>query len=464
MILAHLPRSAANRVACSVGGVSEMIRRGRGVVDGLTRDVLLARAGYRCEYCGDRLTAYELDHVLPRAKRGPDDPTNRSVTCPKCNRNKGASTEGYDFVTGQQVRLFDPRQDRWPEHFKKIEGEIVGTTPMGRATANLLFRRSVSSVSRDLNWAWARPVTSESLYLWLNEQRARRLENNFGPLSRALSRMSHSYEFMRATTTDKRNARAAAELLRLELLFTRARPNDVAAGVSCDIQAWRRESDPHFQQARLEAMSVLFGQMATLEWQRGRRTTSGRHEKMSADLMQAAVDLAPVDRRMMCRLISVRARIDSSAPVSRLFWSEVFAGDADPRMIVYGADVEIAAGRTSRHDRIATRLHDALERIGYGQGRDWARGASLRRRWWGLLLMRGEPVNEDLLRSDIQVWRKTNLHNELRELQRTFAILGDPQMRRSFQAASLRVTSLTARAPRHPALSPPRLRRATHPS
>lgn len=36
------------------------------------------------------------------------------------------------------VRLFHPRQDSWPEHFEWNGAILVGRTPVGRATVELL--------------------------------------------------------------------------------------------------------------------------------------------------------------------------------------------------------------------------------------------------------------------------------------------------------------------------------------
>jgi hypothetical protein len=43
-----------------------------------------------------------------------------------------------DPETEQLVRLFHPRTDCWPEHFEGREAEIVGKTPIGRVTVQVL--------------------------------------------------------------------------------------------------------------------------------------------------------------------------------------------------------------------------------------------------------------------------------------------------------------------------------------
>jgi hypothetical protein len=43
-----------------------------------------------------------------------------------------------DPATGELVRLFHPRRDQWNQHFARKGAEIVGLTPVGRATTKLL--------------------------------------------------------------------------------------------------------------------------------------------------------------------------------------------------------------------------------------------------------------------------------------------------------------------------------------
>ena len=53
-----------------------------------------------------------------------------------CNDYKGDRIEATDPLTGEVTRLFDPRHQRWSEHFTWTTpgDEIVGLTAMGRAT------------------------------------------------------------------------------------------------------------------------------------------------------------------------------------------------------------------------------------------------------------------------------------------------------------------------------------------
>jgi hypothetical protein len=47
---------------------------------------------------------------------------------------------GVDPKTGQRIRVFNPRSQAWADHFRWSDDllTIVGVTPTGRATVNLL--------------------------------------------------------------------------------------------------------------------------------------------------------------------------------------------------------------------------------------------------------------------------------------------------------------------------------------
>ena len=103
-----------------------------------------AAARERCGYClsPQRLVMarLEIEHIIPRSKGGNNDESNLWLSCPLCNRFKSDRTHWADDLTGQVVALFNPRTQRWSEHFQwTADGlRIVGNTPTGRATVALL--------------------------------------------------------------------------------------------------------------------------------------------------------------------------------------------------------------------------------------------------------------------------------------------------------------------------------------
>jgi hypothetical protein len=66
------------------------------------------------------------------------EPDNLALACNYCNFHKGPNIAGLDPDSGQLVPLSHPRQDHWSEHFAWEGTVIVGRTPIGRATVQLL--------------------------------------------------------------------------------------------------------------------------------------------------------------------------------------------------------------------------------------------------------------------------------------------------------------------------------------
>jgi len=57
-----------------------------------------------------------------------------------------------DPATGEVVRLFNPREDTWQEHFVFEGSEVIGITLVGRATVNLLRMNAPHRVELRGEW------------------------------------------------------------------------------------------------------------------------------------------------------------------------------------------------------------------------------------------------------------------------------------------------------------------------
>lgn len=81
-----------------------------------------------------------IEHIIPIAAGGETVEENLWLACPLCNGHKATKTENIDPETSQLVPLFNPRQEIWTDHFRwSANGiEIIGTTPIGRATVHAL--------------------------------------------------------------------------------------------------------------------------------------------------------------------------------------------------------------------------------------------------------------------------------------------------------------------------------------
>ena len=87
---------------------------------------------------------------------GNDDAANLALACRSCNLFKSNNIDCLDSETQAVVDLFHPRQDKWDEHFRVIlaSGEIIGLTPIGRATVQCL--KMNSEVQQTARRQWAR--------------------------------------------------------------------------------------------------------------------------------------------------------------------------------------------------------------------------------------------------------------------------------------------------------------------
>ena len=102
-----------------------------------------ARAQGRCEYCHLPEEAdfahYEIDHVIAEQHGDQTALENLAYACFDCNKRKGPNIASVDPQTGARTWLFNPRTDRWDNHFRlNADGTITGLTADGRATARLL--------------------------------------------------------------------------------------------------------------------------------------------------------------------------------------------------------------------------------------------------------------------------------------------------------------------------------------
>ncbi len=116
-------------------------------------------AGHRCGYClsAETLTGIPLtiEHLIPNSLGGPTEVGNLWLACWSCNLSKGARISALDPKSGRSVRLFNPREQVWQEHFAWEDSgvRIRGRTAVGRATVDALH----------LN----RPVAMDARRVWI---------------------------------------------------------------------------------------------------------------------------------------------------------------------------------------------------------------------------------------------------------------------------------------------------------
>ncbi|HEU0011667.1 MAG TPA: HNH endonuclease signature motif containing protein [Verrucomicrobiae bacterium] len=124
-------------------------------MDARLRATVAERAGNCCEYC--RLPArfsrlsHQIDHIIPQQHGGLTEPANLAFACFHCNGHKGPNLTGIDPDTGV-IKLFNPRTERWSEHFRWQGARIVGISAVGRATVAVLAMNDEIEVDRRAVW------------------------------------------------------------------------------------------------------------------------------------------------------------------------------------------------------------------------------------------------------------------------------------------------------------------------
>ena len=120
--------------------------------------VVAERAVYRCEYCHAPEAVFnfpfEVEHILPQAHGGSDDPENLALACHACNLFKSDFEMEQDEASQAEVALFHPRRDAWEQHFGvDAEGAaILGITPVGRATVARLQMNRPRHITARRRW------------------------------------------------------------------------------------------------------------------------------------------------------------------------------------------------------------------------------------------------------------------------------------------------------------------------
>jgi hypothetical protein len=106
------------------------------------RQLVIDRAQEKCEYCllhqDDVFFPHEIDHIVAEQHGGQTTSENLSLACLDCNKQKGPNIASIDPETNKLVRLFNPRQDKWDDHFRFRGVEIQAKTDIGRVTIQIL--------------------------------------------------------------------------------------------------------------------------------------------------------------------------------------------------------------------------------------------------------------------------------------------------------------------------------------
>lgn len=384
------------------------------------QDILLKRAGYKCEYCHEQLlnVGWQKEHINPK---GPDDISNLAVACARCNLNKSDRIYSDDPVSGLTVPLYNPRKDQWIKHFEFSENHLVGKTVIGRATATLLFRMTKQHLPEDLKWSPIQQIkNNEELYLYLNHLRSRRLANQFSFIENEMRNQQYQEMLQQVDAENRQIAKSAIQLISLEMLFTRSSLKDVWEGIRLAHILLKRTSTSEAKFELSKILSILLQQLATIYALKGRykeaqyfQTQASKAYSMGLPVLDKWELHHRIRYVTMLEKYNIQHVMKFCSDDIKMAIEQAQKGQLNS--LVYLADAELRS--TSKHfENVISVIDEALNACGYGQDFDFARSIVLRRRWWGLKLLAGEECNLDLLAKDIRLWLSINMHNEIREL------------------------------------------------
>ena len=106
------------------------------------RQRIAHRAHHLCEYCliheEDTFWSCEVDHIISLKHDGKTHAANLAYACAFCNRYKGSDIGSRIPKTDRFCRFFNPRTDRWCDHFQLERIVIQPLTDIGEATSRIL--------------------------------------------------------------------------------------------------------------------------------------------------------------------------------------------------------------------------------------------------------------------------------------------------------------------------------------
>ncbi len=123
---------------------------------------VIRRARNRCEYCllhqDHAASTHQVDHVIAEKHGGTTTADNLALSCTTCNRRKGSDIGALDPETRTLVPLYNPRTQKWHDHFRVENDRIVGLTPEARATVELLQLNAYERIAERAELVRAKPL------------------------------------------------------------------------------------------------------------------------------------------------------------------------------------------------------------------------------------------------------------------------------------------------------------------
>lgn len=107
------------------------------------RDIVRQRAVWRCEYClvpeaYHPIPHFHVEHIFSQKHGGLTELPNLALACPECNWKKGTIIGSRKHPRGKFIRLFNPRDDVWQQHFGFNWAIVRPKTEIGEITCKIL--------------------------------------------------------------------------------------------------------------------------------------------------------------------------------------------------------------------------------------------------------------------------------------------------------------------------------------
>jgi len=114
----------------------------RSYISKRTKEKVIERAIYKCEYCQlseiYSFLPFQIEHIISIKHGGGNELENLALACSHCNSYKGSDLTTFLDNYEDIVVIYHPRKEDWSTHFENKNGEIISKTRTGQATIKLL--------------------------------------------------------------------------------------------------------------------------------------------------------------------------------------------------------------------------------------------------------------------------------------------------------------------------------------
>lgn len=154
--------------------IVEIRRPKRAALSKRTRFEIFKRDGFTCQYCNRKPpeVTLEIDHIIPVAKKGTDDPLNLLTSCEDCNRGKSDKTL-YDIPVSPDAEM---ERLRLQQEIREAARCIESRNELDRLESII-----ISAVQRSWRQAFEQETKQPLTAIVLSERQAKVWLCNYSP-------------------------------------------------------------------------------------------------------------------------------------------------------------------------------------------------------------------------------------------------------------------------------------------